>query len=403
MSTHSGVFKGDTKMEVVSILANCGTNVSKARMVLITYIQAKQRKGRSTAHIEEKLGQLESSFSRDVSLHAAFRDARAKTDMPRSHVIPLPPEIEKRRSIASQSGPLHATSHLDSFSCSPHSPSVRWSGTTSTSPPEDRIEPFPFSNILTSQHTAKIPASVDPHRPPPLDIMEESRSSPHPQPLSRSAPAASAPITRVFRSRSRTSLPPPSPMRSRIIPPSRLPPAAPLPPIPAEPDRHPTSMTSSDEVVNNVGSVFLDTNEPPSYAESAQSHASSSRHSLEHSNDSLGSRRDSALPPYEVVSDPFHRQTLRASSHFTREHSGSTSSSGSTGGRAPYAISEDLDDAMNAFRMPVVSRREIIRCLVGERGYERENWGTVLEECGLGAEEVVYMLREMDREVVTRD
>jgi len=403
MSTHSGVFKGDTKMEVVSILANCGTNVSKARMVLITYIQAKQRKGRSTAHIEEKLRELESRFARDISLHAAFRDARAKTEMPRSHVIPLPPEIEKRRSIANQSGSLPATSLLDSLSRSPHSPSVRWSGTTSTSPPEDRIDPFPFSNIPTSQNLSKLPKFVDLHRPTPLDIMEEQRSSYHPQPLSRSAPTASAPITQVFRNRSRTSLPPPSPMRSRIIPPGHSPPAAPLPPIPAEPDRPPTSMTSSDEIANNVGSAFLATNKPPSYAESAQSHKSSSRQSLEHSNDSLRSRRDSALPPYEVVSDPFLRQTLRASSHFTREHSGSTSSSGSTGGRVPYAISEDLDDAMNAFRMQVVSRREIIRCLVGERGYERENWGTVLEECGLGAEEVVYMLREMDREVVTRD
>ncbi|KAH7884058.1 hypothetical protein F5I97DRAFT_1643452 [Phlebopus sp. FC_14] len=85
-----GGFNGGTHFEVITVLANCGTDTDKARRALVTWIQRKQEKNRTTQHILTKLRDLELKFIKDTSLHPAFRAARAETDLPRSPDLPLP-------------------------------------------------------------------------------------------------------------------------------------------------------------------------------------------------------------------------------------------------------------------------------------------------------------------------
>lgn len=47
----AGFFKGDTMMEVLTILANSGTDVKTVRDAVILYIARKKQKGRSGRHI----------------------------------------------------------------------------------------------------------------------------------------------------------------------------------------------------------------------------------------------------------------------------------------------------------------------------------------------------------------
>jgi hypothetical protein len=89
-------FNGSTRVEVIAILANCGRDTDKVRRALVTWIQHKQYKGRTTEHILAKLRSIESKFIMDTTLHSAFRDARAETCLP-SPDLP-PPSVVKRKS-----------------------------------------------------------------------------------------------------------------------------------------------------------------------------------------------------------------------------------------------------------------------------------------------------------------
>ncbi|KAF8553176.1 hypothetical protein OG21DRAFT_1485634 [Imleria badia] len=93
-------FNGGTRVEVIAVLANCGTDTDKARRALVTWIRRKQDKGRTTEHILIKLRDIESKFIKDTTLHSAFRDARAETFLPRAPDLPLPSFI-RRKSTAS--------------------------------------------------------------------------------------------------------------------------------------------------------------------------------------------------------------------------------------------------------------------------------------------------------------
>ncbi|KAJ8593057.1 hypothetical protein M405DRAFT_633777 [Rhizopogon salebrosus TDB-379] len=88
-TTMGTIFNGDTQLEVVTALANCGDDIDRARQAIITYVVRKQKKGRTTNHILVKLRHLEMKFINDTSLHIAFRDARALTCLPRSLDLPL--------------------------------------------------------------------------------------------------------------------------------------------------------------------------------------------------------------------------------------------------------------------------------------------------------------------------
>ncbi|KAG1784735.1 uncharacterized protein HD556DRAFT_199404 [Suillus plorans] len=86
----AGFFKGDTMMEVFTVLANSGTDVKTVRDAVILYIARKKQKGRSEQHIQDKLLQLEDKFKHIEMWHPAFRDARALFQLPKSKHIPLP-------------------------------------------------------------------------------------------------------------------------------------------------------------------------------------------------------------------------------------------------------------------------------------------------------------------------
>ncbi|KAN0101227.1 hypothetical protein V8E55_001211 [Tylopilus felleus] len=91
-------FNGGTRVEVIAVLANCGRDTDRARRALVTWIQHKQDKGRTTEHILIKLRDIESKFIKDATLHSAFRDARAETYLPRAPDLPLPAYL-RRKSI----------------------------------------------------------------------------------------------------------------------------------------------------------------------------------------------------------------------------------------------------------------------------------------------------------------
>lgn len=86
----AGFFKGDTMMEVFTVLANSGTDVKTVRDAVILYIARKKQKGRSEQHIQDKLLQLEDKFKHIEAWHSAFRDARVLFQLPKSKHIPLP-------------------------------------------------------------------------------------------------------------------------------------------------------------------------------------------------------------------------------------------------------------------------------------------------------------------------
>lgn len=93
----AGFFKGDTMMEVFTVLANSGTDVKTVRDTVILYIARKKQKGRSEQHIQDKLSQLEDKFKHIEAWHPAFRDARALFQLPKSKHIPLPKSVIRKK------------------------------------------------------------------------------------------------------------------------------------------------------------------------------------------------------------------------------------------------------------------------------------------------------------------
>ncbi|KAG2134195.1 uncharacterized protein EDB93DRAFT_851149 [Suillus bovinus] len=92
-----GFFRGDTMMEVLTVLANSESDVKKVRDAVILYIARKKQKGRSEQHIQDKLLQLEAKFEHIETWHPAFRDARALFQLPKSKHIPLPKSVIRKQ------------------------------------------------------------------------------------------------------------------------------------------------------------------------------------------------------------------------------------------------------------------------------------------------------------------
>ncbi|KAG1764724.1 hypothetical protein EDD22DRAFT_968805 [Suillus occidentalis] len=127
----AGFFKGDTMMEVFTVLANSGTDVEKVRDTVILYIARKKQKGRSEQHIQDKLSQLEDKFKHIETWHPAFRDARALFQLPKSEHIPFPKSVIRKKRESELLSPIDVglviPSPLKSPSCSsPASSSWDW-------------------------------------------------------------------------------------------------------------------------------------------------------------------------------------------------------------------------------------------------------------------------------------
>ncbi|KAG6373249.1 hypothetical protein JVT61DRAFT_6875 [Boletus reticuloceps] len=145
-------FNGATRVEVISVLANCGRDTDKARRALVTWIRHKQDKGRGTEHILVKLRDVESKFIKDTSLHCAFRDARAETCLPRAPDLPLPASVKRRSDERTpESMPTPKSTGRASISSSLN----ELPATSTTSPP---VSPLHFSRD-SSQMSEALPGN----------------------------------------------------------------------------------------------------------------------------------------------------------------------------------------------------------------------------------------------------
>ncbi|KAJ8590467.1 hypothetical protein M405DRAFT_161758 [Rhizopogon salebrosus TDB-379] len=219
------IFHGDSQIEVVTVLANCGHDIDRARQALTTYIVRKQEKGRSTDHILLKLRQLECKFINDTSLHTAFRDARALTCLPRSPDIPLPDFV--LRDTAAKDGLLNPPALRDITIPAAPSPASR----------SVQLPSSPVRNSYTMGETRMRPQNQGSH-----DVREA--------PLTRASMPANpwrfatvSPYTHAnssSRSRSFTlpsSMPPTHPRSSKRLrsAPNSPAPTTPLPDVPSDP------------------------------------------------------------------------------------------------------------------------------------------------------------------------
>ncbi|KAG2095473.1 uncharacterized protein F5147DRAFT_819166 [Suillus discolor] len=139
----AGFFKGDTMMEVFTVLANSGTDVKTVRDAVILYIARKKQKGRSEQHIQDKLLQLEDKFKHVEMWHPAFRDARALFQLPKSKHIPLPKSVIRKQHESKLLHPIDMGSVPSSLK-SPASPSHGSPTPSSRDEPLPRLQDLPY-------------------------------------------------------------------------------------------------------------------------------------------------------------------------------------------------------------------------------------------------------------------
>lgn len=398
------------------MLANCGTDIRKARQALTTYISRKQEKGRSTEHVLNKLRQLELKFINDTTLHSAFRDARANTCLPRSPDLPLP-RFVLRDTTASSRDSHQSLPTLRDFTTPSPSPSTPYSWTQSSSSSvqpadsyiieEDQIQPAEASHM--AYEASSRPPSLSPTSPlgkmPVLSPYAYQISSGR----SRSSTLPSSLPQKKFRA-SYNSPPPTSPLPD--LPPdatdeydSRLPQLH-LPP-PAD-HRH-LSFGSQSSSSSHSSYPIPCTPEiaPPIYP------GLSSRSTVIIRGDvHYPQQREEKLPQQPLVVDHYPSETDIPSMFLpSREGSFNTSKSSFCDFPSPNRdspilrerssirnFSFPLDNVLKLCAASVVVRREVAKCLQQERGYEQDNWPTVLRECGIAQENFPLLLNEMARE-----
>ncbi|KIJ60104.1 hypothetical protein HYDPIDRAFT_32528 [Hydnomerulius pinastri MD-312] len=451
-------FSGNTRFEVISVIANCGTDIGRAKRALVTYILHKQEKGRSTEHILSKLRDIESKFIKDTSLHPAFRDARAQTFLPRSPDVPLPgiPIPESQTSGRNHARPsvldMNSINEALSSSSGSSSPgSTPWAVTPSISPSSYSASPrspHRFGRTMNTHYEDQYTASRSYNPPSP----QMSRSLPYPpgQASSSMAPVLTysptqltafgnlppSPIHLQFPNRSRSiSHPQPQPLvgRRSLPPLNRQPaPVAPLPPVPTD-DQNPHPHPPTTGLLRDSPSTHTPTS--PIHPASPASPGLPGRYggnTLVHSLPPLG-----PMPTASDESDVSSTSTARRCVSRTLQianpdpHSGpeivtrgdsplqgAYAMEGGKGSHAgtdpppPYLVSprthfpvefcatgSQLDRALKISGAPMVTRREVIRCLKSEAGYERPFWRIRLSECGLDTDVIDYLLQEMSREV----
>lgn len=409
-------------MEVIIVLANCGSDTSKARQALTKYIARKQEKGRSTEHILKKLRQLELKFINDTSLHAAFRDARANTCLPRSPDVPLPEFVLRE---------MAATAGRDS----------RQSG---TSAPRDLVTPSPGPSTPLSwlqPSYSPILRHVDPA------IIEEDRIQPEASSRRPSLPPTNAPgrlpvlspyASQIIGSgRSRSSTVPSSSMSSLFThSPKKFrtsfnspPPTSPLPDLPLE---------AADDYDSHIPRFHLPP--PANRPFSSASKSSSSSHSsypsprtpdaattlcprfssqsaaMIQGDASYPPRKEENVPQQPPVIMEHCPQEMDIPSMFTPSREGSFVASENSGSDFPVPYRDSpilhdrptshnqdfsfpLDNALRLCTASPVVRREVNRCLHQDPGYEQHNWPTVLQECDVAEDEISFLLNEIAREM----
>ncbi|KZO94612.1 hypothetical protein CALVIDRAFT_599688 [Calocera viscosa TUFC12733] len=182
----TSMFRGDTQLELITVLANSGDDVSLATKAIRIYIQSKRRKNRGEDYIHAKIEDIENRYKFDTTLHEAFHVARAQTGLPRSTVLPPP-----RRARRDSNG-------------MPRTPSVE---RESPRRPTVPIPAEPNQRPAAPSHPDQYPTQIDTPRgivPPPApqpirrpSLMDTPRSFP---PTSGPHPSPNASITDTPRS-----------------------------------------------------------------------------------------------------------------------------------------------------------------------------------------------------------
>ncbi|KAG2753570.1 hypothetical protein P692DRAFT_20829094 [Suillus brevipes Sb2] len=414
----STIFNGDSQMEVIIVLANCGSDTSKARQALTKYIARKQEKGRSTEHILKKLRQLELKFINDTSLHAAFRDARANTCLPRSLDVPLPEFV--LREIA-------ATTGRDSRQSGTSAPRDLVTPSPDPSTPRSWLQPS-YSPVL---HTN--PAIIEEDRIQP----EASSRRPSLPPPGR-LPVLSPYDSQIGSGRSRSSTVPSSSMSSLFThSPKKFrtsfnspPPTSPLPDLPLEatddydsyiprfhlpPPAIPRPFSSASKSSSSSHSSYPSPRTPDA-ATTLYPRFSSQSAAMIQGDASYPPRKEENVPQQPPVVVEHCPPEMDIPSMFTPSREGSFVASENSGSDfpVPYRDSPILHDRPtsynpdfsfpldNALRLCTASpdvRREVNRCLQQDPGYEQHNWPTVLQDCDIAEDEISFLLNEIAREM----
>ncbi|KAG2124406.1 uncharacterized protein EDB93DRAFT_1177816 [Suillus bovinus] len=414
----STIFNGDSQMEVITVLANCGTDTDKARQALTRYIARKQEKGRPTEHILKKLRQLELKFINDITLHTAFRDARATTCLPRSPDVPLPDFVRRDSARLDSRQSVSLLQDLATPSPGPSSPkswvqssysSIQHGGPSIIE--EDWIQPEE-ALYKTSLRTHSLPPTNAPGRLPVLSPYVFQTSSGR----SRSSTLPSSSISSPSHSARK--------LRTAFITP---PPTSPLPDLPLD---------ATDGHDSHIPQFNLPppANNRPFSSDSKSSSSSHSSHprprtpvmfypefSLQSSTITRGEishppQTGKDLPHQPLVIMEHCPSETDIPSMFLPSREGSYNASEHSGADfpAPYRdspilrerstshnhnFSFQLDNALRLCNASHVVRREVKQCLEQDRGYEQHNWTIVLQECGIAEDDIPFLLNEMAREV----
>ncbi|KIK90828.1 hypothetical protein PAXRUDRAFT_831340 [Paxillus rubicundulus Ve08.2h10] len=265
-------FTGDTRYEVITVLANCGSDTVRAREALVVWISRKQSKGRSTEHILNKLCDIESKFIKDTSLHSAFREARAMTLLPRTPCIPLPDFIVKENSQSETwSAPIDVTPTVHSPGAGSRTSSPGGSSPIfipSTSPSTSSSAHSPLRSAQNLDNVSAGPSTVPNPIPwwarePPLSPIAGSPPLPSVHALSSPRPVANVglPSSPEGTPRAQGAIRQfsQSPLKRRYTVPDRgSAPHLPLPPLPAgdqSPDAHGRLSLGSSHTRHSSSSV----------------------------------------------------------------------------------------------------------------------------------------------------
>lgn len=415
-------------MEVITVLANCGTDTNKARQALTKYIARKQEKGRPTEHILKKLRQLELKFINDITLHPAFRDARASTCLPRSPDLPLPDFVLRETAALTRRDSRQSVPALRDFATPSPGPStpqswlqLSYSPVEHVDPPimeEGRLPPeeASYKAYETSLRRPSLPPTNTPGRLPVLSPYAfqissgRSRSSTLPSP-SMSSPSTHSPkkLRTSFNSPPPTSPLPDLPLdatddHNSHIPRFHLPPPT---------NSRPFSSLSKSSSSSHSSYPGPRTPEivPPLYPRFSSQSAAITRGDISDS-----PQKEENLPQQPVVVEHHPSQT-DIPSMFSPSREGSLNASESSVGDFPipyrdspilrerstrshnHNFSFPLDNALRLCAASAVVRREVIQCLQQTQDYEQHNWPTVLQECGIAEDDIPFLLNEMAREV----
>lgn len=403
------------------MLANCGSDTDKARQALTRYIARKQEKGRPTEHILKKLRQLEMKFINDTTLHAAFRDARATTCLPRSPDVPLPEFVLREIAATTQQDNRRSASALRDFttpSPGPSTPKSWLQPSYSSVIEEDQIQPeeASYKAYESSLKGHSLPPTNAPRRMPILSPYAFQISSGR----SRSSTLPSSSMSSLF---------PHSPKKLRTSF-NSPPPTSPLPDLPLDAtddyDSHiprfhlPPPVTSRPFSTDSKSSSSSHSSYPsprtPEVVSPLYPRFSSQSAAMFRGDASCSPQKEENPPQEPLVAVEHCPSEMDIPSMFLPSREGSFVASENSGGDIPvpyrdspilrerhashdHDFSFPLDNALRLCTASPSVRHEINQCIQQDPGYEQHNWPTVLQNCGIAEDDIPSLLNEMTREV----